>query len=147
MKEKEKEKEKLVLTEKAAQSEAWLNDRWLRHAERDTMEVEEEKFWKDLVDRYLFPIRKDKNKEQIEIDLRSLRNQVSFAFFMCNALFILVVFLLQLKKDCLNVEWPLGEKQNRTVIPCDSEGSTEEVWVVTGLQLEPIGFVRTLLKL
>lgn len=34
---------------------------------------------------------------------------------MFNALFILIVFLLQLNKDQLHVDWPLGIKTNITV--------------------------------
>lgn len=37
-----------------------------------------------------------------------------FAFFMINALFVLVVFLLQLNKDNLHVKWPFGVKTNIT---------------------------------
>ena len=40
---------------------------------------------------------------------------------MFNALFILIVFLLQLNKDALNVEWPLGIKTNITYIEETSE--------------------------
>lgn len=35
---------------------------------------------------------------------------------MFNALFILIVFLLQLNKDQLHVDWPLGIKTNITFI-------------------------------
>jgi len=37
-----------------------------------------------------------------------------FAFFMFNALFVLIVFLLQLNKDQIHVDWPLGAKYNYT---------------------------------
>ena len=47
----------------------------------------------------------------------NLRNKSVFAFFMLNALFILVVFLLQLNKDQLHVNWPLGIKLNVTILP------------------------------
>ena len=35
---------------------------------------------------------------------------------MFNALFVLIVFLLQLNKDKLHVEWPLGVKTNITFV-------------------------------
>lgn len=33
---------------------------------------------------------------------------------MLNALFVLIVFLLQLNKDLLHIKWPLGVKTNIT---------------------------------
>lgn len=35
---------------------------------------------------------------------------------MINALFVLIVFLLQLSKDKLHIKWPLGVKTNITYI-------------------------------
>jgi len=51
---------------------------------------------------------------RIAKDLVELRNKSVFAFFMFNALFILIVFLLQLNKDNLHVDWPFGVKTNIT---------------------------------
>jgi len=58
---------------------------------------------------------------RIAADLIELRNKSVFFFIMFNALFILIVFLLQLNKDALNVEWPLGIKTNITYIEETSE--------------------------
>jgi hypothetical protein len=49
---------------------------------------------------------------RIAKDLIELRNQSVFAFFVMNALFVLIVFLLQLNKDTLHVNWPFGVKTN-----------------------------------
>lgn len=51
---------------------------------------------------------------RIAVDLKELRNKSVFAFFMFNALFVLIVFLLQLNKDKLHIIWPLGVKTNIT---------------------------------
>ena len=51
---------------------------------------------------------------RIAKDLKDLRDQSVFAFFMMNALFVLIVFLLQLNKDLLHVKWPFGIKTNIT---------------------------------
>lgn len=51
---------------------------------------------------------------RIAVDLKELRDSSVFAFFMVNALFVLIVFLLQLNKDSLHVKWPLGVKTNIT---------------------------------
>lgn len=53
---------------------------------------------------------------RIAKDLIELRNKSVFAFFMFNALFILIVFLLQLNKDNLHIDWPLGVKTNITQV-------------------------------
>lgn len=59
---------------------------------------------------------------------------------MVNTVFIIVVLLLELQKDCIHLEWPLGPRYNHTVIPCSMD-IRRPVWVVTRLQLEPIGLV------
>lgn len=62
------------------------------------------------------------NKQaRIAADLIELRNKSVFAFFMANALFVLIVFLLQLNKDKLHIVWPLGVKTNITYIEETSE--------------------------
>lgn len=58
---------------------------------------------------------------RIAKELVELRNKSVFAFFMFNALFVLVVFLLQLNKDQIHVKWPLGVRTNLTIIPETSE--------------------------
>ena len=46
-------------------------------------------------------------KAEIADSLRELRNMFAFAFVMINSIFVLIVFLLQLKKDYLHLEWPI----------------------------------------
>lgn len=48
------------------------------------------------------------------MDLKDLRNSSVFGFFMINALFVLIVFLLQLNKDNLHVKWPISARINVT---------------------------------
>jgi len=59
-------------------------------------------------------------------DLIELRNKSVFAFLMFNALFVLIVFLLQLNKDQLHVIWPLGVKTNITYVEETSEVSDHQ---------------------
>ena len=54
-----------------------------------------------------------KEKEDAK-KLKDLRDLAVLAFFMVNALFVLVIFLLQLSKDVLHIKWPLGVKVNIT---------------------------------
>ncbi|XP_061384873.1 chitin synthase chs-2 isoform X2 [Danaus plexippus] len=116
----------------------WIEDPELKKGEMDFLSPSELSFWKDLIDKYLYPI--DANKEEqarIANDLLELRNKSVFAFVMFNALFILIVFLLQLNKDQLHVIWPLGVKTNITYI----EDTGEVLISKEYLQLEPIGLV------
>ncbi|XP_066588924.1 chitin synthase chs-2 isoform X1 [Prorops nasuta] len=116
----------------------WLDDDGLKKGEIDVLSLQEEQFWKDLLEKYLYPIDEDKTeKARIAKDLKDLRDQSVFAFFMMNALFVLIVFLLQLNKDLLHVKWPFGIKTNITY----DESSLEVHITKEYLQLEPIGLV------
>jgi chitin synthase len=95
----------------------------------------------DLIDSYLQPIAiNPKVQEEIRIGLTELRNKMASLFFMINIVFIIVVLVLQMQKDCLHIEWPLGPKFNHTVVPCNSD-KKEHIWVMSRLQLEPIGLL------
>ncbi|XP_071036009.1 chitin synthase chs-2 isoform X1 [Parasteatoda tepidariorum] len=116
----------------------WIEDKDLRRGEVEYLSPAEMTFWKDLIEKYLYPL--DNNKEQqarVAAELKELRNKVVFGFFMFNALFILIVFLMQLNKDLLHWDWPLGVKTNITYIPETSEVRIDKEY----LQLEPIGLV------
>lgn len=92
----------------------WIEDKALKGPMTHLSENEMQ-FWKDMLDKYLHPI--DENKEEkarISAELKELRNKAVFSFFMFNALFILIVFLLQLHKDNLYLNWPIGAKTNIT---------------------------------
>uniref|UniRef100_T1J5I3 chitin synthase n=1 Tax=Strigamia maritima TaxID=126957 RepID=T1J5I3_STRMM len=117
---------------------AWIEDKNLKNGGVIYLNDQECTFWKELLAKYLFPI--DDNPEQrqrIAKELIDLRNKSVFAFFMFNALFILIVFLLQLNKDNLYVEWPLGVKYNMTYNPDTHEVRVHKEY----LHLEPIGLV------
>lgn len=53
-----------------------------------------------------------KDKENVQIQLKALRDLSVFAFTMGNSLFVLVVVLLQLNKQYLHVRWPFNVKNN-----------------------------------
>ncbi|KAK7086233.1 chitin synthase I [Halocaridina rubra] len=116
----------------------WMEDKALKRGEVDYMPGAEVQFFKDLIEKYLYPL--DKNaveQKKVEVELKELRNKSFFGFFMLNALFVLIVFLLQLNKDELHIDWPLGIKENITIVP-----ETQEVLISQEyLQLEPIGLV------
>ncbi|XP_046481507.1 chitin synthase chs-2-like isoform X1 [Neodiprion pinetum] len=116
----------------------WLEDEDLKKGEVDFLSPQEEQFWKDILEKYLFPIDEDKaEKTRIAGDLKELRDKSFFAFFMLNALFVMIVFLMQLNKDDLHIEWPWGIQTNITY----DETALEVNLTSEYLQLEPIGLV------
>lgn len=116
----------------------WIEDKELKNGEVAYLHPQEISFWKELIERYLYPI--DQNKEhqaRVAADLKELRNRTVFLFVMSNALFILVVFLLQLNKDILHIDWPFGIRENITFIPDTNEIRIDKEY----LEMEPIGLV------
>lgn len=116
----------------------WIEDKDLKDGEVMYLADNELTFWKELIIKYLHPIDSDKDHQaRVANQLKELRNRVVFAIFMLNALFILAVFLLQLHKDTIHVEWPFGAKVNATINPETGEVTVKE----EKLEMEPIGLV------
>ena len=116
----------------------WIEDKSLKNGPVAYLLPSETTFWKDLIEKYLYPLEQNKDHQaRVALELKELRNRVVFAFFMLNALFILVVFLLQLNKDILHVDWPLGVRENITINPETNEYIVEKEY----LEMEPIGLV------
>jgi chitin synthase len=116
----------------------WIEDRDLRNGPIDFLPGVEVQFWKDLIEKYLEPLIRDVEKEKRDAaDLKTLRNQMVFTFFMLNSIFVVVIFLLQQNKDLLFIRWPFGAKVNVTY-SASAVNPTVDV-VYTYLELEPIG--------
>jgi chitin synthase len=87
----------------------WLYDPDLKDGDTETISANEEQFWVDLIEKYLTPIdMTTKYKEKMANQLKAYRDISTFAFVMCNALFVLIVFLLQLNKQYLRMRWPFN---------------------------------------
>ncbi|XP_038581359.1 chitin synthase chs-2-like [Micropterus salmoides] len=72
--------------------------------QEESLDQEEENFWKELQGRYLQPHVEDKEKQEMIInDLRELRNKINFAFFIMNALWLVATFTLQLLNIPINI--------------------------------------------
>jgi chitin synthase len=71
----------------------------------------------------------------MKASLNNLRDMVIFGFVMANALFILIVFLLQLNKSEIHIRWPYAAKN--TII--FDETVNEIIIKREYLELEPIG--------
>ncbi|XP_069036070.1 chitin synthase chs-1-like [Lepisosteus oculatus] len=73
----------------------------------DTLDDDEVLFWEDLIERYLKPLSEDKAKQaQIKKDLKSLRNKVTFTFFIINCLWVVATFFLQAIGSPVSIKIP-----------------------------------------
>ncbi|XP_051245670.1 chitin synthase chs-1-like [Dicentrarchus labrax] len=96
--------------------------------QEDSLDKEEENFWRELQDKYLQPLSDDKEKQKkITSDLRDLRNKINFAFFIMNALWLVATFTLQLSEASISIKLPK--------VNLELEYTGEDV------QIDPIGFM------
>lgn len=114
----------------------WINDPLLVDSPIGEISLAEKRFWRELIKHYLQPMFHTKEKkEQIAESLRELRNKFAFGFIMINSLFVLIVTLLQIKKDYLHVSWPVSPKDFITY-----DETHLQVYVYRKYQeLDPIG--------
>ncbi|XP_076851431.1 chitin synthase-like [Brachyhypopomus gauderio] len=74
---------------------------------KDTLSEDETEFWNQLQKRYLEPLKENKEQQQkIAKDLKELRNKVTFAFFVCNALWLVATFFLQTIGNAVTLSIP-----------------------------------------
>ncbi|KAH8270404.1 hypothetical protein KR018_009670, partial [Drosophila ironensis] len=86
----------------------WLDDPLFINSDLGRIPLQERRFWQDVIKKYLKPLELSREQKQAMDDgLKGLRNMISFAFVMVNAIFVLIVFLLQLKKEFLHLNWPI----------------------------------------
>nr|XP_012141900.1 PREDICTED: uncharacterized protein LOC100879229 [Megachile rotundata] len=113
----------------------WIQDERLKGGKVDFLPNLEEEFWKQLIQKYLYPIEKDEEKQkEIEKGLIDIRNKCLIKFFMINTLFVVAIFLLQLNKNILYFQWPFAIEYNITYVE-DYEVHIDKTY----MHLEPIG--------
>ncbi|XP_056622006.1 chitin synthase chs-1-like [Triplophysa dalaica] len=89
---------------------------WIEHLQmksnqlslrESTLSMDEINFWNQLQKKYLEPLKENKaEQEKIANDLRELRNRMTFAFFFCNALWLVTTFILQTIGDTVSIKIP-----------------------------------------
>ncbi|CAL1526679.1 unnamed protein product [Lymnaea stagnalis] len=85
----------------------WLEDTGCKNGEVQYLPMREIEFWQRCIAKYLHPINPDKSVEaKIGVDLKSLRNNIAFAFFMMNAFWMVIIFMLQRVKDKISIQIP-----------------------------------------
>ncbi|XP_058874904.1 chitin synthase chs-2-like [Acipenser ruthenus] len=68
---------------------------------------EEHVFWIKLIERYLEPLSEDQtNKEEVQRELKSLRNKATFLYFIVNVLWVVATFFLQAIGEAISIKIP-----------------------------------------
>ncbi|CAH1276161.1 unnamed protein product [Diabrotica balteata] len=119
------------------EANSWYYDGNLIKSGVEFIDKKEKKFWEKLIEKYLTPLDDTHKKDAVAKDLKDLRDRMVMTFFMLNALFVLIIYLLNLQQDIIHVNWPVNPKVNFTYV-------TDENMIIiqkTYLQLQPIGFV------
>lgn len=102
----------------------WAEDEDLGHGPLRELCKGETEFFQGLIKKYLYPLIKDKvREEKVKQQLKELKNQMSSAFLLVNAVFVVAISALQLNTNSLYIKWPLP----------DAHGNE--------IKLEPVGIV------
>jgi len=118
----------------------WIQDIELPFETKDVLTSSETLFWQKLIEKYLTPIEANEAREKKTAqELKDLRNQSVFTFFILNAIYVTVVFLLTLEKDKVFIRWPLQISYDIEYSYDPSLMTSTVVISKTFLQLEPIG--------
>ncbi|CAF1223093.1 unnamed protein product [Rotaria sordida] len=79
---------------------AWIFHESLHDSEVVMLDPRETKFFQELIGCYLYPLVEDKDhQKQMVRDLKSLRNNGCFIFFMINTLWLVIIFSFQLVSE------------------------------------------------
>ena len=106
----------------------WMTDVSLGDGKIVQLDEKEMRFWKKLIEFYLYPLPPDKAREEkLQHDLIQLRNNSVFGYFMLNLLWLVIIFQLQLLKEQL---------EGGFFIPIPRADNPEEFE-----RFEPLGFV------
>ncbi|CAG5126787.1 unnamed protein product, partial [Candidula unifasciata] len=85
----------------------WLEDAAMKNGEIQYLPMREIEFWQRCIAKYLHPINPDKATEaKVSVELKSMRNNIAFAFFMMNAFWMVIIFMLQRVKDKVSIVIP-----------------------------------------
>ena len=81
---------------------AWLHSPVTGYGPIRSLTEKENIFWKQIINRYLHPINEDKiHQEKVAADLKNLRNNVVFGFFMTSAIWIALSMELEILQENL----------------------------------------------
>nr|XP_034330196.1 chitin synthase chs-2 isoform X2 [Crassostrea gigas] len=88
---------------KSLDDSSWASEN-VRQLNPSKLEPLEEKFWKDLIHFYLYPLEADQKKEEKDKEmLAELRNKAAFGFFFLNALWLAIMTAMNEAKHIINI--------------------------------------------
>nr|BBB15954.1 chitin synthase [Ciona robusta] len=90
----------------------WLIEGSLEDGIIEYLDNDEREFWKYMLSNYLYPLDENKDeKARIKENLRDLRNKMTGAYFLANALWLVLNFALQLTITDISISFYInGEK-------------------------------------
>jgi len=93
----------------------WIEMKSLGNNDIYYLNTKEMTFWQGLIEKYLHPLNKDETEEKrIAKDLIELRNNSCFAFFMLNALWVVMQFQFEYVSVAFpKLQIPVGNLYNR----------------------------------
>ena len=93
----------------------WIDMKMFGRNDIYYLNTKEITFWQGLIDKYLHPLNKNEIEEnRITKDLKELRNNSCFAFFMLNALWIVMQFQFEYVSVAFpKLQVPIGRLYNR----------------------------------
>jgi hypothetical protein len=93
----------------------WLDVKFLGKNDVYYLNTKEITFWQGLLDKYLHPLSQDEGEEKrLTQDLKELRNNSCFAFFMLNALWVVMQFQFEYVSMIFpKLQVPIGLLYNR----------------------------------
>lgn len=116
----------------------WIHDPVLGDGAVMKIDEKETVFWNNLVRMYLKPLKSDRRqKEKVEKDLISLRNSISFGFWMVNVIWVLLNFMLQTRVNLIN----LYQNGDGTWIKCQPNSFVYVVFYIFVLGLQVFGML------
>lgn len=117
----------------------WVHDECVQNAKQLNIKRDENEFWTRFIPKYLKPLLKNEAREkQISKELIQLRNKAVFAFGLINIVFVLLVYLLQLHKDILSINFVTGQTYNGSHFDEESERIVYDMEPQL-IKIDPIG--------
>jgi len=85
----------------------WIEDEDLKNGPVDYLPGTEINFWRELIEKYLTPLTMTKKeKDEQAKELKDYRDTIIFTFLMINALYIVLVIMLQVQEN-LTINWTI----------------------------------------
>ncbi|XP_065940998.1 chitin synthase chs-2 isoform X2 [Magallana gigas] len=129
---------------------AWVEDETFSGGELMQMNIEERNFWEGFVNKYLYPLEKNKEKEKKDLEnLMELRNNVCGGMALINILWVAINFMFQYKKPTVidiplsygKEEEDLDKQQAENVLKVDVVGLMFIIFFLFILLIQFLGMI------